>query len=267
MTFISPQLSETHPQGKPLTYGAEWYAEPKWDGIRIGLRVTEGAALAAWSRLGNSKMMPAHIVTAAKNLPVGYYDGELTVPGGKSWDVTASKNSKMLSLVLFDMLEVLGHSICSLTQSERIHYLRTATSGLRDDPAIIVAEGMPVSQSYYDSIIAGGGEGIMVKRLDAKYRPGMRSDAWLKVKQVIEVVLPVVDFSEGTTRNLLSIAHLTLPNGTRTTVKARTMQDAEQWTLAPSTYIGRNMEVAAQCWTPDGSLRHPRMVRWAGPHE
>lgn len=282
MTFIEPMLAETHPKGASLDkYGDDWYAEQKLDGERRIIRVTPDS-VSTWSRIGtlhkfapllrrNGSMQPNPLEEELKRLPECVVDAEIQVPGGKSWDVKASKNADKLVLVLFDIIEVLGQSICGLPQSTRNEYLDTVSQRLTEGGRVTVAarysrDDAPF-QTFYDTVVDNGGEGLMLKRRSGLYRPGMRSDAWLKVKQVIEVELPCVDFSAGTTPNLLSIAHLELPNGTRTTVKARTMQDAEQWTRGPSAFIGRTMEIAAQCWTPDGSLRHPRMVRWAGPHE
>lgn len=267
--FIRPQLAETHPRGVSLnTYDPlVWYAEQKWDGIRLGIRVEDGIAR-AWSRLGNIKTLSGGIATDCALLPNGYYDGELIVVGGKSWHVTTGANFNNLRLVLFDVLEILGTDITHLPQSERNTYLEVAVSNikLRGVNVDLPARRGP-SEEFYDEVRKSEGEGIMVKRNDAPYRPGMRSQAWLKVKAIIEVELPCIGFEEGTTKGLLSVAQLRLPNGRQTTVKSRTMRDAEQWTKDPSAFIGLSMEVEAQCWTDDGALRHPRMVRWAGPHE
>lgn len=279
MTFIEPMLAETFPKvGSLDKYGDDYYAEEKMDGERRGIRVTENGVL-SWSRLANAHPLPPHLAEAAQRLPVSYLDAEIQVPGGKSWDVKRSENRDRLVLVLFDIMEVLGHSVCALPQVKRNEYLDTATERVGTDivtkdglPAIVIAKRYSGSeptffQALYDTVVNNGGEGLMLKKRSGIYRPGMRSESWLKLKQVIEVNLECLGFDEGTTKGLLSVAKLRLPNGQPTTVKSRTMADAQAWTRDSQAFIGRMMEVEAQCWTPDGSLRHPRMVRWAGGHE
>jgi ATP-dependent DNA ligase len=51
-------------------------------------------------------------------------------------------------------------------------------------------------EEFLQNILAEGGEGIVIHRLDAKYKPGART-AWdtLKVKKIVEELeLPIVDF-------------------------------------------------------------------------
>ena len=84
--------------------------------------------------------------------------------------------------MIFDLLYLDGRSLCDLPYAERRAALEklawTARPGRR--PATIVGDG----DALLEASRARGLEGIVAKRLDSTYRPGRRSRAWLKVKNV-----------------------------------------------------------------------------------
>ena len=134
-------------------------------------------------------------------------------------------------------------------------------------------EGQNLFRMYNKSAIENGYEGIMIKDLDASYEC-KRSTAWLKLKPFIEVSLEVVDFEEGTGRNLGRLGAIICEgedDGRRIHVNvgsgfSDTSRDS-YW-MDRSTIIGHVAEVRADAVTQnqDGSysLRFPRFLRFRG---
>jgi len=134
-------------------------------------------------------------------------------------------------------------------------------------------EGQRLFRMYNKSAIENGYEGIMIKDLDAAYEC-KRSVAWLKLKPFIEVSLAVVDFEEGTCRNLGRLGAIICEgedDGRRIHVNVGSgFSDAnrDSYWMDRSTIVGHVAEVRADAVTQnqDGtySLRFPRFLRFRG---
>jgi DNA ligase-1 len=121
--------------------------------------------------------------------------------------------------------------------------------------------------------IAGGYEGIMLKDPEAAYEC-KRSVAWLKLKPFIEVSLSVVDFEEGTGRNVGRLGAIICEgddDGRRIRVNVGSgFSDANRvdYWVDRKTIVGHVAEVRADAVTQnqDGtySLRFPRFLRFRG---
>lgn len=221
----NPQLASAMVAGQGIATfvgNPDWVLEEKFDGHRVMVRVvndTRGLTVDAWSRprAGGdgplTRQLPRHIVTALLELPPGVYDGELRIPGGHAWDVTRTDRTEELQLVLFDVVECLGDSVAHLADRTRRSYLEVAfahigaqavgpngeggESLLEDLRPVTLAERLPVSQEAVQAIWLGGGEGAILKRLSATYRPGYRTDAWVKVKKSATLAMQITGFANG----------------------------------------------------------------------
>jgi DNA ligase D-like protein (predicted 3'-phosphoesterase) len=142
-------------------------------------------------------------------------------------------------------------------------------------------------ERYYADAINRGLEGIMAKRLGSPYEPGVRSDAWLKVKGVRTcdcvvfgytrgegvragsfgaLVLGVCDQGKGVyigrvgtgfnRADLEGISAALAPLATDTPTLANAEKGEITWT-SPRMVV----EVAFQAVTKDGRLRMPRFLR------
>ena len=121
--------------------------------------------------------------------------------------------------------------------------------------------------------IEGGYEGIMIKDPDAPYEC-KRSVAWLKLKPFIEVSLTVVDFEEGTGRNIGRLGAIICEgedDGRRIRVNVGSgFSDANRtdYWVDRQALVGHVAEVRADAVTQnqDGtySLRFPRYLRFRG---
>jgi ATP-dependent DNA ligase len=202
VTYHAPMLAVEKPDARSIGdyRPSEWSMEQKFDGQRVTVRVQDGVLVGAWSRgsnerVGNHRNLPLHVQKALSALPDGYYDGELVVPGGRSTDVAALVNRSRLVLVLFDVLELLGVDLKDETYVVRRAALETVKAVLADEAVIVASNGEP-SQEMYDAIVEAGG-GVMLKRRDSRYKPGIRAEEWVKVKARREAVFELVSFEAG----------------------------------------------------------------------
>ncbi len=85
-----------------------------------------------------------------------------------------------VTYIIFDILEKDKKPLLDLPFSERRKILENS---VREGPHVILS--VPVEargEDYYKAAIAKGLEGVMAKRKDSPYEPGLRSGAWLKIK-------------------------------------------------------------------------------------
>ena len=132
-------------------------------------------------------------------------------------------------------------------------------------------EGQKQLQSYANTQVSAGFEGIMIKELEAPYECS-RNVHWMKWKPTITVDLEVVRLEEGTGRNKGRLGALVcegVDDGKHISVNVGSgFSDADRnsyWTDQNS-IIGRTAEVLCDVITQnqDGtySLRFPRFVRF-----
>lgn len=189
---LSPMLAATG----TMPRGAEWAFEPKLDGWRV-LAYVDGS-LDMRSRTGRpiAATTPelAPLVTALQGRSV-ILDGELVAGQGRPDDfyrlgprLSASRPTAVkrwsarvpLTLAIFDLLHLDGDDLTALPYSAR----REALESLR----LSGPNWCTVASYRCDGVelLASCGaldlEGIVAKRVSARYRPGARSRDWLKIK-------------------------------------------------------------------------------------
>ena len=101
-----------------------------------------------------------------------------------------------VTYVVFDVLHLDGQSLLDLSYDERREHLESL--GLSGGSLLTGDSFRDVAGA--DVLAAAsqlGLEGIVAKRRDAPYRPGQRSDAWLKVKKVRTQEVVIGGWTEG----------------------------------------------------------------------
>lgn len=281
--FIKPMLASPLKPGFILEPG-KFAVEEKIDGIRIICEVSKGSqdlfthsTITPWSRYEKIHPLPSHVVEEMAKFPYGIYDGEIYIPGKRSYGATELKNLPDMSYAIFDILELKGENTTNLRYATRRLVLRDAmyTSGVEDGPVHLLGSTlvntMDEVYALRDAVWARDGEGLILKRLAAPYQPGKRSKDFIKIKDLKSAVLTVIGFmpSRGLLNDRGPCAMIMLRDdeGNETTVKTR--NDAECLRLAKlakdaTTHpeIGRKLRIEYQERTPDGNYRHPRADRW-----
>lgn len=279
-----PMLANKYdPRKHDSLLGRNLYAvEEKYDGHRCIVRVNDSlgdaARVEAWSRTGKdcSQKLASHLRAELRNLPPGLYDCELLLPGGHSYDVTRLEVQHKLHLVVFDVLELNGESLCSEPWTERRFRLVNAVP--MNSPFVYASkvhydvQTPQALMALVESIWEVKGEGVIVKDKRAVYSPGKRRDAFLKIKDCGNAVVTIIGFEAGTTSDY-NVAVFKDDAGVVSKVKllnddvrAQCLKLASGLTDHPGApdhpWVGRRLCIEYHERTPDGSYRHARWDRW-----
>ncbi len=264
--FVSPMLASAMPTGRNAdSFDHLYIMEEKFDGHRLVVRVENGKAR-AWSRLGNERTLPLHIAAVMVGMPTGVYDGELIVPSSQhSYAVTDLANAGTEAFVVFDMIEVNGTSIANETNKRRVEFLTVAFTNV-EGRVVYQAQQFKPTQKAVQAIWNRGGEGAIIKRIAATYKPGYRSPDWIKVKAVANATLTIIGFEAGKNGPHSAIT-LRDDSGIETTVKTLDNATLREIAKNPAAWIGKRLVISFQEKTPSGSYRHPMYDHLAGDAE
>jgi DNA ligase D-like protein (predicted ligase)/DNA ligase D-like protein (predicted 3'-phosphoesterase) len=174
----------------------DWIFEVKWDGIRAIGYVNEKLTI----RSRNDKELKDNfpeleeLSDLVRNVVL---DGEIVVmKEGQADFQTLLERSKMMSTrdieymartspatyIVFDILEKDGTQLVDLPLIERKNILKqTVKEGKHVILSVFVEEE---GGAYYNEAIKKGVEGVMAKKKDSHYLPGVRSESWLKMKKL-----------------------------------------------------------------------------------
>ena len=169
--------------------GDAWLHEIKWDGYRLLADLVDGQAkLRSRNNLDWTARVPA-IARAVEALPVSdaHLDGELVVLDDQGHSdfsalqrVLEGSSRQPLRYVVFDLPGVAGVDLSRTALVERKRLLREllgSTPGVLAYSDHVVGHGAEV----FAASGKAGFEGIISKRVDARYRGGRGQD-WIKVK-------------------------------------------------------------------------------------
>jgi bifunctional non-homologous end joining protein LigD len=184
--------------GREPVHGDAWAYEGKWDGVRaIGHIDAEGIRL--MSRNGNDITVAYPEIgplAAAVGVAQAIVDGELiaTEAGRPSFSALQPRMHQRdptliarlarevpVTYVIFDLLALEDRSLLTLPYDERrrvLEALELEGPAWRTPPAWTDT----TLDAMLDATRASGLEGVIAKRRNSPYRPGVRSDAWRKFK-------------------------------------------------------------------------------------
>ncbi len=202
-----PMLASTAPE--PFDDPA-WYFEPKWDGLRAMAFVRGGTVRLFNRSLRRVEDRYPELAEALSRLPPCVLDGEVIAPDeqgrpdfgrlAQRMHRTASSEVQRLvrelpvRYVVFDVLYWAGRDLRSRPFEER----RRVLEGIPLQVPLLRGEAVRgEGRALFAAVRAHGLEGVVAKRADSPYLPGVRSDRWRKVKarQTEEAV--VVGFTRG----------------------------------------------------------------------
>lgn len=277
MSFISPMLASPMPSDLKLPPD-RYVAEQKWDGHRLVVRIggggiqndlfMTGLPVRAWSRDGLPRVLPRHITESLARFPTCVLDGELLVPGKRSYGVTEIANAGDLQFIAFDILEMLGQSTCDVAYVHRRQFLETMFSDqhLKDLPGIGLSWSQPVKsleeiKTLCADVWAKDGEGLILKDKHSLYYPGKRpKNVWIKIKQLQSAVLTITGYEYGLLGPYAKVK-LVDEDGNTLPVKVRNTELRNRIAANPKYFIGKALRIEFQERTPDNSYRHPRWDR------
>ncbi len=114
-------------------------------------------------------------------------------------------------LFLFDVLGLDGELLIDRPYHERFAALEELAqpAGL-DLAGRRLPANLAEAEQFYHAARAAGYEGVMAKRLDSRYSPGVRGRGWLKIKgaHTLDLVIVAADWGYGRRHGWLSNYHL-----------------------------------------------------------
>ncbi|HWA35836.1 MAG TPA: non-homologous end-joining DNA ligase [Cyclobacteriaceae bacterium] len=197
-SFIEPMKAQL--SDRPAFDSPDWLFEIKWDGYRA-IAETGKSPCRLYSRNGLSfDKAYTKVFDALSKIDQPMVLDEIVVfdPSGKpsfqNLQNYRNQDKHLIQYMVFDLLEVDGNSLTSLSLMDR----KTALSDLLPDSKIIrycdhvEEEGIAFFQQMRKLDL----EGMIAKKKNSKYYPGKRSADWLKIKNVKTQDAVIVGFTE-----------------------------------------------------------------------
>lgn len=183
---IKPMLATAT---KKIFNDPKWIYELKWDGYRMIANIKDGKAT-LYSRNGNSfNSKFSRLKRDLEQIPHNVIlDGEVVlvdkrgVPDFQKLQNYDEHTLGELRFYVFDMLYLNGLSMLDLPLVERKSLIEEVIEGTYHTFYCDHMEGM--GSTFYKRAIDAGMEGVIAKKADSSYRPGYRSENWLKIKAV-----------------------------------------------------------------------------------
>ncbi|HWG03209.1 MAG TPA: non-homologous end-joining DNA ligase, partial [Trebonia sp.] len=209
---VRPMLATPgHPRDSDL---ANWSIEMKWDGVRA-LAFCENGRTHLVSRTGKdiSRTYPelaglAHALSHKQVL----VDGEIVAFGANGqpdfeklqprMHVSSAAAAERLAahtpvtLLVFDVLQLDGRSLLGLPYSERREILTSLVPNATSWLAPPHFSG-PDLDAVLAASVSNGLEGVVAKRLDSRYEPGVRTGNWLKIKNGLRQEVVIAGYKPG----------------------------------------------------------------------
>ncbi len=191
--FVPPMLARS---GEPFD-SDEHLFEVKWDGMRVLTFVGEdGVRLLNRNRRDVAPRFP-ELSFLERVEPGAILDGELValVDGAPDFRrlmsrvqardprrIDALVRGTPVQYVVFDLLHRRFEPTFDLPLATRRERLAEVVDAV-GDPRLVLSDGVVgPGREFFEQVAARGIEGVVAKRLDAPYRPGKRTDAWIKIK-------------------------------------------------------------------------------------
>lgn len=246
---IAPQLLSS---ARAAPEGDGWLHEIKYDGYRLLCRLEHGRAR-LFSRPGRDWTAELPTLAAAlEGLEIGsaWLDGEmvaLRADGTPDFhalrrSIAGKRGAPRLVYQVFDLLYLDGRELLGMDVLSRKRMLEDR---VRDrSPCVRYTDHLVGSgPAFHRAAHQAGLEGIVSKRLGSRYRPGVRSRDWVKVKCMHRYVFTVAGFGK---------------DGAVLVDEAGAFVGCAFYRQRP--HVGHLVQVAALEWTPGRKLRHATVV-------
>ena len=219
--------------GHDLPTGTGWTFEPKYDGMRVIAEVSSRtvrlvtrngrdkspqfpelilALRALAQRAGRSLLLDGEVVArkrrrrrrataASRARPAEaseFQELQARMHLTDADEIVRLAVESPTSLVAFDMLRDGRSGLVEKPWSERRARLEALfeDAGVPDDATLLLSDTSTRGSTMLARARRAGWEGIIAKRTDARYRPGVRADAWLKLKLLYRAEFVVGGFTE-----------------------------------------------------------------------
>lgn len=190
-----------------------YIAEEKWDGSRYSsifgrffsrrISDVDGIPVEKTDRI-------PHLAEHLSIFPGIILDGELYIPGKTSNEVTSILGAKAdkaierqeeqgnLLYMVYDILMLEGEWLIDKPWHERRAVLERVFPMVANDYMKLSQYVRTDKKEFLESILARGGEGVMLKNVNGKYVPGKKpAKNWIKVKTEIDDDVVIIGFKDA----------------------------------------------------------------------
>lgn len=257
--LVSPMLAQPLKRVKNIDFSSA-FVQPKYDGHRCLITMTESGEVLAYSRLGNPITSISHITDVLRPTlkPGMTLDGELYCHGEKlqvisSWVKRRQPETSNLSFIFYDL-------VSDKPYADRLSELMSIDLAINGNLASFVSDTYLLSNDdeidyYMDTFRRNGYEGAIVRHGSAGYQPGIRSHSLVKIKSDEDGEYTVIDILRS--KDGWAVLVCDLGNGQTFKVSAPGSIDEKIHVLVnPDTYIGQSVTVRYAGLTIDGKPFH-----------
>jgi DNA ligase D-like protein (predicted ligase)/DNA ligase D-like protein (predicted 3'-phosphoesterase) len=255
--------------------GKNWIFEIKWDGFRAIAYVNHELSLKSRNQKELKYNFPelGELIQLARNVVL---DGEIVVMKEGKPDFQAllergqatspveielkSKRSPVV-YVVFDILEKEGVSLVDLPLTERKRILKDS---VKEGKHVLLSDFVEEKgEAYYNVALEKGLEGVMAKKKDSFYEPGIRSSSWLKIKKLRSCDCVIFGYTRGsgTREDTFGALLLGLYDGNKPVYIGKVGTGFSQAVLQTLTEKFRKLKINKAPFKPD----IPNEVTWLKP--
>jgi DNA ligase-1 len=206
--------------------------EYKLDGARVQIHKLDGEVRIFSRRLTDvTKSLPEIVETARKNVKAkeAILEGEVIAVDNLGFPVPFQHLMRRfkrvhaiedmiekipVKLYLFDVLYLDGESLIAVPYLQRRQIL-AENAGEIPLTRQMVTDKIEEAERFLKEAMDAGHEGLMAKKIDSPYTPGIRGKRWLKIKPVLEpldLVIIAAEYGYGRRHEWLSDYHLAARN-------------------------------------------------------
>ena len=214
-------------------HNGETALEHKLDGARVQIHKSNGTVKIFSRRLTNvTDSLPEIVEQVKKEVKAveAILEGEIIAVGENSnpmpfqhlmrrfrriHEIELTAEEVPVRLYLFDALYIDGKSLIKETYIQRRELLAKAAGSIPLTKQTI-ARSVEAAEDFLQDALAAGHEGVMAKRLDSPYSPGIRGKRWLKIKSVLDLldlVIVAAEYGYGRRHGWLSDYYLAARDG------------------------------------------------------
>ncbi len=209
-------------------HGGETAFEHKLDGARVQIHKRENDVRIFSRRLTDvTPSLPEIVQLVRKNVKAekAILEGEVIAVDSKGYPIPFQHLMRRfkrvhaiedmikkipVKLYLFDVLYLDRESLISLPYTQRRKILADH-AGETQLTKQLIADKMEEAEQFLKEAMDSGHEGLVAKKLDSEYTPGIRGKRWLKIKPVLEpldLVIVAAEYGYGRRHEWLSDYYL-----------------------------------------------------------
>lgn len=263
---------------------ADWWMEPKLDGVRVHVRASSGR-VDVMTRRGqrfNGRLpriesrlqaleltLDGEVVWFNPSGEVDFHHGSGLFRSEPALSLRRQATEGPLVLMAWDLLSLAGNDLRALPIEQR-RELTAKVVELLEVPELRLVEQVPASCEAQAYFVAVYHEGVVLKRRGSVYPRG-RGTSWLKLKEAFDEDVVIMGLVEGKnslqgTTGAVAFGQyrdgVLVQRGTCSGMDDATRHDL--WRNFPSRYEGRVLVIRHMGADGDSAFRHPQW-KWLRP--